>query len=234
MKLKCVASARRLKKENQVSTNGISMDSLETEILKYEKKGFEVAQRRTLKHGLRIYLKRENEGIFLTFNRIYVYYVNGNATLDSIRECLEDYDRFYEDHDFDADEGDKGFLLCSGSLDEKSFKDLRKAMELHSIKAISLAGEVIAQARREKEPTKIVEEAGRISLEKVLDAVKSTPLVPQPKERAYEAQLYAALNARGFPVDYESQRKGARFDLVVGDIAIELKIVENSSKFDAL
>jgi hypothetical protein len=214
------------------------MDSLETEILKYEKKGFEVVQRRTLKHGLRVFLKRENEEIFLTFNCVYLYYVNGNATLDSFRECLKDYDRFYEDEDFDVDEGDKGFFLCSGSLDEKLFKDLRKAMlgeEIrNSIKAVSLAGEIIAQPRREKEPTKIVEKAGRISLEKVLDSVKSTPLVPQPKERAYEAQLYASLNARGFPVDYESQRKGARFDLVVGDIAIELKIVKNSSIFDGL
>jgi hypothetical protein len=213
------------------------MDSLEMEILKYEKKGFKVAQKRTLKHGLRIFLKREREGLlFSGFDGIYLYYVDGNATPDSFRECLKDYIRFYEHEEFD--EGDKGFFLCSGSLDEKLFKDLRKAVireeYRNTIKAISLGKEVIAQPRIEKEPKKIAEKAGRISVEKVLDVLKSTPLVPQPKEKAYEAQLYTALNARGFHVDYESQRRGARFDLVVGDIAIELKIVKNSSIFDAL
>jgi hypothetical protein len=211
------------------------MGSLETEILKYEKRGFEVRQRQNLKYGLRIFLRREREGFFSGFDGTYLYYVNGDAAFDSLRECLNDYIDFYESARFD--EGDKGFFLCSGSLDEKLFKDLRERIPekyRNSIEAISLGEEVATQPKMEKKPEKIVEKAGRTSVEKVLDALNSTPLVPQTKEKGYEAQLYTALNARGFPVDYESQRKGARFDLVIGDIAIELKIIEDKSKFDAL
>ena len=68
----------------------------------------------------------------------------------------------------------------------------------------------------------------------MVDAIKSVELVPSPKEKACEVQLYQALKAKGFDVDYESQRRGARFDLVIGDIAIELKVVQNKNAFDRL
>jgi predicted nucleotide-binding protein len=100
------------------------MDLLEEEILKYERKGFERAQKRKLKYGLRVYLKRETKGFLSSgFEGIYLYYVDGSASTDSIRECLTDYVRFYEDERFD--EHDKGFFLCS-SVDEKLFRDLKR------------------------------------------------------------------------------------------------------------
>jgi len=85
------------------------MDLLEKEILKYQKKGFKVIQRRTLKHGLRAYVKKSG---FLGFEGIYLYYVDGDCTIDGIREFLKDYSKFYNDEGFGS--GDKGFLLCSG------------------------------------------------------------------------------------------------------------------------
>lgn len=100
------------------------MDLLENEIVKYERKGFEVVHRRKLKHGLRVFLKREEKGFLASgFDGIYFYYVDGSASVDSIRECLKDYVDFYEAEDFG--EGDKGFFLCS-SVDEKLFRDLKK------------------------------------------------------------------------------------------------------------
>jgi hypothetical protein len=221
--------------------------TLEKEILKYQKKGFKVAQKRTLKFGSRIFLRKEK---FLGFYGIYLYYADGDCTMDSLRECFKDYTKFYYEQGFG--EGDKGFYLCSGSLDERLFKDLRKAMISEdirsSIKAVSLGEVIIERAVGKEIPKKIIEKAPerrikrqgarieRISLEKVLNVIKSTPFVPQPKEKGYEAQLYAVLHSQGFPVEYESQRKGARFDLVVGrdEIAVELKVVKSSSVFDAL
>lgn len=101
------------------------MDLLNEEILKYELKGFEIVQRQKLEYGLRVFLKREAKGVFSSgFDGIYLYYVDGSASVDSIRECLKDYVKFYEDEDFG--EGDKGFLLCSG-VDEKVFRDLKRA-----------------------------------------------------------------------------------------------------------
>jgi predicted nucleotide-binding protein len=101
----------------------VPTDLLKEEILKYERRGFEIAQRRKLKHGLRVFLKKKGEGWGSGFEGVYLYYVDGSASDDSIRECLKDYVRFYEDEDFG--EGDKGFLLCS-SIDEKLFRDLKK------------------------------------------------------------------------------------------------------------
>jgi hypothetical protein len=224
------------------------MDSLENEILKYKKKGFKVAQRRTLKHGLRVYIQREHEGFLFThFEGIYLYYIDGDCSYDSLRECFKDYQRFYEDKEFD--EGDKGFYLCSGSIDEKMFKDLRRDLIedddiRNSIKPMSLGRETVTKHQEHRETVTTREEERKVkkplgktehvNFDGVADAIESIDLVPQPKERAYEAQLYTALKAKGFDVDYESQRRGARFDLVIGDIAVELKVVKNTSIFDSL
>jgi hypothetical protein len=100
------------------------MDLFKNLVLDYQVKGFKIDHRRTLKHGLRVYLKREAKGILSSgFDGVYLYYVDGYASDDIIRECLRDYAKFYEDEDFG--EGDKGFLVCS-SIDEQLFRKLRK------------------------------------------------------------------------------------------------------------
>jgi predicted nucleotide-binding protein len=128
------------------------MDLLENEILKYEVKGFEIVQRRKLKHGLRVFLKKEGEGWGSGFEGIYLYYVDGSASPDSIRECFKDYVEFYQDEDFG--EGDKGFFLCS-SIDEKLFRDLKKVkiedeQIRYSIKPLVLKRTVESIAREEE------------------------------------------------------------------------------------
>jgi len=102
-----------------------SMNPLEKETLKYEKKGFKIAQRRTLKYGSRTYLLKKG-GWLSSDIGVYIYYVDGDATSESIRDRFKDYMRFYKDHNF-TDE-DKGFFICSGSVEEKLFRDLRKAV----------------------------------------------------------------------------------------------------------
>lgn len=139
------------------------MDLLEDEILKYEKKGFDVVQRRRLKYGLRIFLKREAEGWSSGFDGIYFYYVDGSASPDSIRECLKDYVKFYEDEEFG--EGDKGFFLCS-DIDEKLFRDLKKVKieddEIrNSIKPILLK-RTVEKVREEEEPKRSIKEKKKV------------------------------------------------------------------------
>jgi predicted nucleotide-binding protein len=132
------------------------MDLLEEIIVKYETKGFEIIQKRKLKHGTRVFLKREAEG-FLTsgFDGIYLYYYDGSATVDSIRECLKDYVEFYQDEDFG--EGDKGFFLCS-AVDEKLFRKMKRVKieddEIrNSIKPIVLK-RTVEKITEEEEPKK--------------------------------------------------------------------------------
>jgi predicted nucleotide-binding protein len=105
----------------------MSLSSFDREILKYEKKGFKVNQKRTLKHGLRIFLTKERQGFLSSgYYGIYIYYVDDDCTVESMRECFKDYVKFYNRNDFD--EEDKGVFLCRGMLDAKLFRDLRKVM----------------------------------------------------------------------------------------------------------
>lgn len=137
-------------------------DLLKEEILRYERRGFEIVQRRKLKHGLRVFLKKKGEGWGSGFEGVYLYYVDGSASADSIRECLKDYVRFYEDEDFG--EGDKGLFLCS-SVDEKLFRDLKKVkiedeQIRNSIKPIVLE-RTVGKATGE-EPSRTIKEKQKV------------------------------------------------------------------------
>jgi len=101
------------------------MNLLEKEVLKYEKKGFKIDQKRKLKNGQRIFLLKKG-GFLSSDEGVYIYYVNGNATMDIIREGLKDYAKYYEDGNLSGD--DIGIFLVSGSIDDKLFRDLKKAI----------------------------------------------------------------------------------------------------------
>lgn len=141
----------------------VLMDLLEDVILDYETKGFKIVQKRRLKHGLRIFLKREAKGIWASgFDGIYLYYVDGSASADSIRECFKDYANFYESEDFG--EGDKGFFVCS-AIDERLFRRLKRAKiedeEIQkSLKLIVLKRK--AENVREEEPKRTVKEKRKV------------------------------------------------------------------------
>ena len=99
------------------------MNPLEQELLKFEKKGFTKDHKKTLKSGLRTFLVLK-KGIFGFDEGIYIYYVEGNATTENMRECLKDFDKFRNDDPYET----KGIFLCSGTCDQKLFRDLRKAI----------------------------------------------------------------------------------------------------------
>ena len=98
------------------------MDLLIDFMLKYEMKGFERISKKKLKFGQRFFLKK-GLGWGRGFLGVYIYYYDGHASLESIREFLKDYAEFYEEEEFG--EGDKGFFLCS-EIDEKVFNGLKK------------------------------------------------------------------------------------------------------------
>lgn len=81
------------------------------------------------------------------------------------------------------------------------------------------------------------EQSEKVSLAKVRKAIEEIPFIPSKKEKDYESQVFQALIAKGFKVEYEKTgTKGKRFDIVVGndEIAIEIKIIRNSSPFYGL
>lgn len=230
------------------------MSVLENEITKYKKKGFKPRQKRTLKYGKRVYLKKERGGIsgwLGGFDALYIYYAEGDSNTNNIREFLKDYSRFYEKHDFDT--GDKGKFMCSGKMDKRLFRDLKKALvrdeDISRTISVKTLPRVVIEKRKkvieeekikeritEREITrrKVTEE--RISFRGVLGTIKKTQFIKAKKERGYENQLYQFLRAKKYPVVHERLRTGARFDLVLGEdeVAIELKIIKSSGQFNSL
>ncbi len=96
-----------------------STNSLEKEILKYQKKGFKVEATKTLKHGSKNVLIKRG-GLFGTDEGIYIYYVEGKASDDAIREFFKDYSKFCN-----GESENRGFFLSAWQVDEKRFKELK-------------------------------------------------------------------------------------------------------------
>lgn len=211
------------------------MDSLEKEILKYEKKGFKVAHRRSLKHGSRISLIKK--GGFLGSDVIvYFYYVDGDATTDSLREYFRDFMKFYEKANLD--ENDKSFFLASGSVDEKLFRDLRKAMiknddVRNSIKLLSL-GEATGKEAEREYPKKEVERATSESGE-ILSKIKKFSIHKMPKlEKDLDSMLVHYLSAFYPDIQTQVAYQNAKIDAQIGDVGIEIKFRPSAGDFDRL
>lgn len=230
------------------------MSLLETEISKLKKKGYEIAKTKTLKYGKTVYLEKKISGVkgFLikSCDRIYLYFAEGESNIRNMTEFLNEYRKFYNDNEFDS--SDKGYFLVSGTFDKSDFNKLRnglyKSDELkNSIVVRQVESEVIKQKsefQQEKIKEKIVEReitrtnitTEKVSFSKVVRTIESIDFIACEKEKDYENQLYQFLGAKGFEVCHEKSRKGARFDLVIGDdeIAVELKIIKGSSEFQRL
>ena len=134
-----------------------SLTKIESEILKFEKKGFKKNQKKTLKNGTRIVLLKKG-GFLGTDNVVYFYYVDGNADSNSLREAFKDFEKYYMTIILISGQG---IFLTSGSADEKLFRDLRQAMIKdsdirNSIKLISQLNqpEKKLKSRRQKEKLK--------------------------------------------------------------------------------
>ena len=110
-----------------------SLDLLEKEILKYEKKGFVKERPKKLKYGSRTHLKKKGSLLSLSNDEdVVFYYVDGNATVDHMRDFFRDFEKFYKENDFL--DGDKGVFVCSGTIDEKLFKELKTTIHKNEIR----------------------------------------------------------------------------------------------------
>jgi hypothetical protein len=180
------------------------MNPLEKEILRYQKKGFKKEQKKTLKYGTRVYLLKKG-GIFGDDEGVFIYYIDGDATDDSMREYFKDLVKFYEDKEFDYE---KSFFIASGSLDEKLFRDLRqvnikKEQNRNRIKAIVL--EKATERESEKVSVKKEDEGSENPLRKERDIEtpnlteiigkirKFSPLRMPKKEKELEDMLLSYL-----------------------------------------
>lgn len=224
-----------------------SLSPLEKETLKYEKKGFKIEQKRAWKYGSRTFLYKKN-GLFSDDESVCIYYVDGDITIDCLREFFRDYVKFYHDRNFL--ENDKAFLMTVGEVDEKLFKDLRKGLiedndirntvKLLTVNAVEKETEKEEPIKQsKKEPVKKQKkEFEKSIIGDVCTAIEEISFVPSKKmkEMDYETQAYQTLVAKGFDVQYEKARKGARFDIVVGndEIAVEIKVIQNASQFYGL
>jgi len=233
---------------------GATMTALDNELEKYKKKGFKVSQRRTLKHGKRIYLEKKR-GWLGGFDAVYIYYVGGDSNTQNIREFLKDYSKFYDKNNFE--ESDKGFFMCSGTIDKGLFRDLKKALiddedTLHTIKTKALPRVTVTMKRRTVEEEQIKERVTerkitrrkiteeQITLNSVLGEIRSfkrrsTKISGKRKEKLYTTALTGYLS-HAFPsIEMEqSLGKGARVDAKVGNIGIEAKYRPDQNEINRL
>ncbi len=220
------------------------MNPLEQEILKLEKKGYKTSQKRKLKYGLRIFLNKKG-GFLSSDEGVYFYHVDGDVTTDNLRECFKDYAKFYEDKSFDN--CDKGFFVASGRVDEKLFKDLRKAMISDddirkSIKLLALNKHTEKEIEKEvekeqpkKEYHSEKEQEESHECNEIISKIKRFALHKKPKgEPELDSMLVHFLSA--FYPDIETQvaYQYSRVDVKIGNIGIEIKFQPSSSEFDRL
>lgn len=226
--------------------------SLENEIAKYDKKGFKVKQKRTLKHGKRFFLAKTKGGVsgwLGAYDALYIYYAEGDSNTKNIREFLKDYTRFYGKHDFD--ESDKGFFMCSGKIDKGLFKDLQNALVRDSdvrrtIKTKSLPrvtvtrkGRFVEEERireriteREIRRRRVAEE--RISVRGLIRKIgKFEPPTRPKREKQLENMLISYLQAF-YNVRTQLTYERARIDAKIGTTGIEIKYRPSAGDFDRL
>lgn len=212
------------------------MDSLEKEILKYEKKEFKVQQKRTLKYGSRTFLKKKG-GFWGSDECVYIYYVDGSATTDSFNEFFKDYAKFYEDNNFSR--SDKGLFLCSGSCDEKLFKVLRKNMikndkVRNTVKLMRLGETTEKEEVKEERPKREVEEATAESSE-ILSKIKKFTIHKMPRgEKDLDSMLVHYLSAFYPEIETQVAYQNAKIDAQIGDVGIEIKFQPSAGDFDRL
>jgi predicted nucleotide-binding protein len=122
-----------------------SSSLLDKQIIKFEKDGFSiVGNEKQLKFGLRKRLKKKR--VIGKTEDIYIYYVNGEATIESLNEFFYDFEKFYKNNNF-AD-WDQGIFICSGKIDEQLFDDLRTNIKRADIrKSISMVAEKSAKSK---------------------------------------------------------------------------------------
>jgi hypothetical protein len=213
------------------------MDSLEKEILKYEKKGYKVVQKRSLKYGSRIFLVKKG-GWLGSDECVYIYNVNGDCTVDSLRECFKDYIRFYEEHDFDS--SDKGLVLCSGSFDEKLFRDVRKAMISDDDIRNSIKPIITEKGAVEKEVVKESKETKEREIEtpqfaSIVEKIKRFTIHKIPKtEKDLDSMLVHFLSAFYPDIQTQVAYQNTKIDAQIGNVGIEIKFQPSAGEFDRL
>ena len=210
------------------------MDSLEKEILKYEKKEFKVQQRRTLKHGSRTFLKKKGS-FWGSDSHVYIYYVDGDATTDSYREFFNDYKKFFVDNDFEN--SDKAVFLCSGSCDEKLFRDLRKlnikTEEVRNNIKLLVLGKTTEGEVEEKHPREVKEATAESS--EILGKIRKFTIHKMPKsEKDLDSMLVHYLSAFYPEIETQIAYQNARIDAQIGDVGIEIKFQPSAGEFDRL
>jgi hypothetical protein len=230
-----------------------TMSILENEVSKLKKKGYKRSSQKSLKHGKRIILKKKKSGLsgFAGYSYHAYLYSPKDSNAQAITEFLNDFKKYVSDEGLEEKDV-HGYFLVKGTFDKVTFGELQKVI----LKKGRLKNSIIIkqlEMTMEKEKTGYHEEkikekiitreitrrsvtTEKVSLAKVVNAIENVPFIKAKRERGYQNQLYAYLSAKEFDVQHEKARRGARFDLVIGDdeIAIELKLIKGTSEFDRL
>ena len=219
------------------------MSLLEREALKYEKDGFRIEAKRTLRYGSRILLKKKS--YVIQSHYVYLYYTT-DFTTDNVRECLKDYAKIYDALSFSPDSFN-GFYFCSGNFDKQLFNDLKQALVKNkeirnNMKVVKLGKETTERLVEREQPKRKLEketeerETETPKLTDIVEKIKKFSPHKRPKtEKELENMLVSYLSAF-YPDQIKTQMayEKARIDVQIGKIGIEMKYQPGASALNTL
>jgi len=222
--------------------------SFEKLLKEYDKKGFEKVKQRTTKLAKWAYFQKDREGIFsFGYDVVYLYFVDGNVTLEHMNDFIQRYDKIYDDVGFDGK--DTAIFAYKGNFNTKEYRLLARKvltndqydkMELKKIKEskrvkdkvikpiikgpditeIKMADETIPSIKGFSDMTSLVR--------------KWTPSKKHRYEEGYQMDLKSYLEYKcGCRVRLEALE--SKTDLLVNNnYPIEIKKNPNKSEYDRL
>jgi hypothetical protein len=213
--------------------NGVFVSLLEREAIKYEKDGFKIEAKRTLKYGSRILLKKKSYVIQTHY--VYLYYTT-DFTTDSVRECLKDYVKIYDGLGMIAPDSFRGFYFCSSDFDKKLFSDLRQALVKNEENRKNMKVNKLGKERlvEKEQPKKGTEKASADSSE-ILARIKKFTSHKTPKtEKDLDNMLVHYLSAFYPDINTQVAYQNAKIDAQISGVGIEIKFQPSSSELDRL
>jgi len=217
----------------------------------YRTKGFEKKKQRTTKLAKWAYFVKDREGLLsFGFDAVYLYFVEGNVSLEHMNDFLRRYEQIYDDEGFDGK--DTAIFAYSGNFNTREFRSLAKKVLTNDqykrmeLKKISLTNNIrkykkLSPARPVKIPLKPDVKKEEIIIpfineftNMVLIVNKWTPSKKHRYEEGYQMDLKSYLEYKhGCHVRLEALE--SKTDLLVNNnFPIEIKKNPNKSEYDRL
>lgn len=215
----------------------------------YKNQGFEAQRRRTTKLAKWALLTKRRKWTF-GHDVVYLYFVEGDITLEHMNDFLKRYSKIHDENNFD--DRDKAFLVYTGKLNRTEFRTLAKnilskeqynRMKLKKLKVI-ITKEVSTKKAKKKRVKKeeIIERRANIeeiSVNSIIKEIrkwkKFAPKVTgKGKEKKMTLAMTGYLSSSFTNIILEQKLGKSKVDAVIGKVGIEAKYRPDQNEINRL